>query len=366
MQILTDIYIYPIKSVKAVSQPAAHVEEKGLRFDRRYMLIDLDGDFVTGRTTPELTQIDVQFAQQTLQLSAPNMAQLTIDPKQFSNKTLTSKIWADKVNVVHCHQDYDNWFSEYLQQPCQLVFFADHSTRYVKNRKTQVAFADGYPLLLVNQASVDLLNTKLDNPVSALNFRPNIVVNGDFPFVEDSWSRIKIGEVEFEVSKPCSRCLFTNVDPKTGVADPTEPFATLAKFRYHQGDVDFGQNLIPLNNGLIRAGDEVQVLATRDTVVYSSRGGIPTDNKKQLQIHYQQSAITVTGDNQQLLLDQAEQAGIAIPYSCRGGKCGRCKVKLLEGEVLTLNNEALTNEELTEGYVLTCSCIPLSDITISH
>jgi uncharacterized protein len=366
MQTLTDIYIYPIKSVKAISQPAALVEEKGIRFDRRYMIIDLDGNFITGRSHPQLTQVDVQFSQKKLQLSAPNMPSLVVNPEQFSTKSLTSKIWADKVNAQHCHQDYDNWFSEYLQQSCQLVFFAEDSLRCVKNRTTPIAFADGYPLLLINQASVDQLNSHLDTPVTALHFRPNIVIKGNLPFIEDTWSRIKIGDIEFEVSKPCSRCLFTNVDPQTGIAHVSEPFATLAKFRYHQGEVDFGQNLIPLNNGMIRAGDEIQVLATHGAVLYGSQSDVLQDNKRSLKIHYQGSAITVTGDNQQRLLDQAEQAGIAIPYSCRGGKCGRCKVKLIEGEVETLTHEALTKDELNEGYILACSCIPLSDITINH
>ena len=366
MQTLADIYIYPIKSVKSISQPAAQVEEKGLSFDRRYMLVDLEGDFITGRTHPQLTQVDVQFSQKKLQLSAPGMQQLVIDPAQFSGKILTSKIWADKVNVQHCHQDYDHWFSEFLQKPCQLVFFAEHSLRKVKNKETQVAFADGYPLLLINQTSVDLLNAKLDKPVTPLHFRPNIVIKGDSAFVEDGWARIKIGEVEFEVSKPCSRCLFTNIDPKTGLAELNGPLATLAEFRFHRGEIDFGQNLIPLNNGLIRVGDEVQVLATQSPVLYGSQAAIQSDNKKPIKIHYQDSAITVTGDNQQLLLDQAEHAGIVIPYSCRGGKCGRCKVKLIEGEVITLNNEGLTENELNEGYVLACSCIPLTDITVTH
>jgi len=366
MQSLTDIYIYPIKSVKAISQPAAFVEEKGLRFDRRYMLIDLDGQFITGRTHPQLTQIDVQFSQQKLLLNAPKMAALTIDPEQFSTEMLRSEIWETEVNGLHCHTDYDNWFSQYLQQPCQLVFFAENSQRFVKNRETQVAFADGFPLLLINQTSVEHLNRKLDMPVNALHFRPNIVITGDAPFIEDSWARIKIGEVEFEVSKPCSRCLFINVDPKTGLAAKSEPLATLSTFRYHQGDVDFGQNLIPLNNGMIRASDEIQVLATKEPILYGSQNAVQTDNKKTVQIYYQESEITVTGDNQQLLLDQAEQANIAIPYSCRGGKCGRCKVQLAEGEVMTLSNEALSETEREQGYILACSCIPLSDITINH
>jgi len=366
MQSLTDIYIYPIKSVKAISQPAALVEEKGLSFDRRYMIIDLDGQFITGRTHPQLTQIDVQLSQQKLHLTAPGMAQLTINPEQFSTEMLSSEIWETAVDALHCHRDYDDWFSTYLDQPCQLVFFAENSQRFIKNRETQVAFADGYPLLLINQTSVEQLNQKLDMPVNALHFRPNIVIKGDTPFIEDSWSRIKIGEVEFEVSKPCSRCLFINVDPKTGIAAPSEPLATLSTFRYHQGDVDFGQNLIPLNSGMIRIGDELQVLATQDPVVYGSQGDVQTDDKKMLQIHYQESAVTVTGDNQQLLLDQAEQANITIPYSCRGGKCGRCKVELVEGEVVTLSNEALTEVEREQGYILACSCIPASDITLNY
>lgn len=366
MQVLTDIYIYPIKSVKAINQPAAFVEEQGLRFDRRYMLIDLNGQFITGRTHPQLTQIDVQFSQQKLQLNAPSMTQLIIDPTQFSTQTLSVNIWSDTVNALHCHQDYDHWFSTYLNQPCKLVFFSPSSQRHVKNRDTSVAFADGYPLLLINQASVEQLNSQLENPVSTLHFRPNIVVKGDFPFIEDSWSRIKIGEVEFEVSKPCSRCLFTNVDPKTGIATDNTPLATLAKFRYHQGEIDFGQNLIPLNSGMIRAGDEVHVLSTQDPIVYGSQCEPLANSNKSLQINFQDSAVTVAGNNQQLLLDQAEQAGVTIPYSCRGGKCGRCKVQLIEGEVTTLNNSALSSQELAQGYILACSCIPLSDVALKH
>ncbi|MFT6985155.1 MAG: 2Fe-2S type ferredoxin [Psychromonas sp.] len=366
MQTLTDIYIYPIKSVKAISQPAAHVEEKGLHFDRRYMLIDEQGKFITGRTHPQLTQIEVQFSRKLLLVSGPNMPILTINPDNFTQEIQTSQVWEDNVNAIHCHHDYDLWFSDYLQQPCSLVFFGKETQRLIKNRDTQVSFADGYPLLLVNQTSVDFLNARLQSPVTALHFRPNIVVNGDFPFIEDSWARIKIGEVEFEVSKPCSRCLFINVDPQSGKADKEEPLNTLAKFRYHQGNIDFGQNLIPLNSGMIRAGDEIKILTTQAAPFYSAKQDQQSSNKKDIEIHYQGAAVTVTGDNQQLLLDQAEQAGIDIPYSCRGGQCGSCKVKLIEGEVMTLNNQGLSEAEIEQGYILACSCIPLSDITINY
>lgn len=366
MQTLSDIYIYPIKSGQAINQPAAKVEEKGLQFDRRYMLIDDQGKFITGRSYPQLTQIKVQFSKKMLLVDAPNMPSLTINPAEFSQQTKNVMVWSDHLNAVHCHAEYDQWFSTFLQQKCQLVFFAQQTQRFVKNRKTQVSFADGYPLLLINQTSVDQLNARLETPVTALHFRPNLVIKGDFPFIEDSWSRIKIGEVEFEVSKPCSRCLFTNVDPKTGIADNNEPLRTLAKFRYYQGNIDFGQNLIPLNEGFIRIGDEIQILETKGSPFYSSHDDLQEKNKKNVAIHYLGLDLTITGDNQQLLLDQAEQAGIDIPHSCRGGKCGRCKVKLVEGEVIALNNQGLTELEIEQGYILACSCIPVSDISINH
>jgi uncharacterized protein YcbX/ferredoxin len=366
VQTLTEIYVYPIKSVKAINLPASFVEEKGLAFDRRYMLIDEQGQFITGRSYPQLTQINVQFSQNKLLVNAPNMPTLTIDPAKFSQQIKPATVWSDQVNTQYCNSKYDQWFSDFLNVSCQLVFFAEQTQRLVKNKKTQVSFADGYPLLLVNQASVDQLNTRLESPVSALHFRPNIVIKGDCPFVEDSWSRIKIGEVEFEVSKPCSRCLFTNVDPQTGIVSSNEPLNTLKTFRYYQGNIDFGQNLIPLNSGIIREGDEVQVLSTQGSPIYCSQEEVQTNNKKNLDIHYQGSGVTVVGDNQQLLIDQAEQAGIQIPFSCRGGQCGRCKVKLIEGEVIALNDEGLTESDIEQGYILACSCIPISDISINH
>lgn len=364
MQTLNDIYIYPIKSIQAISIPAGSVEEKGLSLDRRYMLVNKLGKFITGRTHPQLTQIKVEFSRNSLLVQAPNMQQLTITPDEFTEDKKNAQIWSDHIQALHCGLKYDAWFSDYLNEPCQLLFFSQDTKRLIKNRETQVSFADGYPLLLINQKSLDQLNARLQKPVSALNFRPNIVINGDFPFVEDSWSRIQIGEVEFEVSKPCTRCLFINVDPKTGLADKKEPLATLATFRYTEGDINFGQNLIPLNSGFIRIGDEVKVLTTKVPPFYSSQTEAVNSQKKTLKIDYQGSAISAIGDNQQLLLDQAEQAGIYIPYSCRGGQCGCCKVKLLKGKVDILKSDALTDSEKEQGYLLACRSIPLSDIAI--
>ena len=366
MQSLTDIYIYPIKSTKGVELPQTFVEQKGLKDDRRYMLLDLDGQFITGRTHPQLTQVSIEFSKKGLFVSAPNQTSFYIQQQKFTEQILTVGIWSDTLQAQHCHPDYDRWFSTFLEQDCKLVYFSNSSMRCVKNKQTQVSFADGYPLLIINQASVDQLNTHLEKPVSALHFRPNLVVKGEAPFIEDNWARIKIGEVEFEVSKPCSRCIFTNVDPKTGIADIEQPLKTLAQFRFHEGEIDFGQNLIPLNEGIIRSGDPVQVLETKEAPVYHSMLNNLESDKKAVKIHFSVSDIEVTGDTQLPLLDQAELAGVNIPFSCRGGKCGRCKTKLLSGEVDVLNNQGLFTEDIAAGYVLACSCIPTSDISIEH
>lgn len=368
MNTLTELYIYPIKSTKGIQLKQTIVEEKGLKDDRRYMLVDNNGQFITGRTNPELTQITIAFSKNGLLVSAPKQDSFYIQPEHFSEQLITVQVWSDTLTAQHCHHDYDQWFSSFLKQDCKLVYFADSSSRCVKNKQTQVSFADGYPLLLINQSSVDHLNTLLDTPVTALNFRPNLVIKGDAPFIEDSWLRIKIGEVEFEVSKPCSRCNFTNVDPKTGVADLKQPLSTLAQFRYNseKGDIDFGQNLIPLNEGIIRTDDVIEVLATQQAPTYSSMLSEPGVNQKPIQLYFSQSDLKTTGNDKEILLDQAEKAGINIPYSCRGGKCGRCKTKLLSGEVNMLSTQGLFTEEIEAGYILACSSIPTTDISIEH
>ena len=368
MQGLTNLYIYPIKSTKGIELRQTRVEEKGLKDDRRYMLVDNNGQFITGRTHPQLTQVNIEFSKKGLLVSTANHPSFYIQPEHFSKETIIVSIWSDMVEAQHCHIDYDRWFSHFLKLDCKLVYFSESSIRCVKNKQTQVGFADGYPLLLINQASVDTLNTYLDSPVTALHFRPNIIINGEQPFIEDNWARIKIGEVEFEVSKPCSRCNFTNVNPKTGVADMEQPLKTLAKFRFKQekGNIDFGQNLIPLNQGIIKSGDTIQVLETKIAPSYQSMLDEQESNATAIKIHFAKSDVEVSGDNKQVVLEQAESAGITIPYSCRGGKCGRCKTKLLSGEVNVLSDQGLYTEEKEAGFILACSCIPTTDISIEH
>jgi hypothetical protein len=266
--------VYPIKSTAAIRLPKLTIDATGVAYDRCFLVCDHNGKMITGRTAPKLALVQSQLTHSGLQLSAPKMPLLAIDINQLSTKTFTVTVWKDTINAQHCGEQYDHWFRQYLERPCRLVYFGDTSTRWVKEHPQQFAFADGYPLLLTTTASLNILNQRCSSYVSMAQFRPNIVVDACQPFAEDSWLRVRIGEVECLVSKPCSRCIFTTVNPQTAELHPAqEPLTTLKKFRRaNSGEIMFGQNLIPLNAGIIRLNDPIEVLETKTPDVYQETG----------------------------------------------------------------------------------------------
>ena len=271
---LSRISIYPIKSTAPTHQSRAWVENKGLAFDRRFVVTKPDGTFMTARKHPKLAQVDATLTSDGLLLTAPGQAPLALRYAEFSDRYQPVQVWKDHFQGRYCCSDYDQWFSHYLDQPCQLLFMGEQAIREIASPGKQVSFADGYPLLLLSEASLDELNNRLSEPVTMERFRPNIVVKNCEAFSEDSWKTIRIGEVTFEVISPCSRCIFTTLDPINGEFDKNrEPLATLQKFRRGtdedtQNDVFFGQNLVPLNEGVIKQGDKVEVLETQSPVNY--------------------------------------------------------------------------------------------------
>ncbi len=275
---ISSLYIYPVKSTAGIRLPHANVEEMGLAFDRRFVVSEPSGQFITARTQPKLCLVQSTLVEQGLALSAPNMPTLTLSHKTFSNKYQNVIVWGDEISGQLCSSQADAWFSEYLQRPCQLLFFGQNSHRERKantDKARKVAFADGYPLLLISQASLNDLNERLMSnnyhTVSMAQFRPNIVIENTLPFAEDGWQHIRIGEVEFKVSKPCERCIFTTVDPKSAEKHPEQqPLRTLKSFRQtSKGEVLFGQNLIPLNEGQIKQGDPVFVISKQKPPVFN-------------------------------------------------------------------------------------------------
>ncbi|WP_207063145.1 MOSC domain-containing protein [Motiliproteus sp. SC1-56] len=260
---LSELRIYPVKSAAGSVVRVADVDRFGLAGDRRWMLIDERGDFVTQRTQPRLCLV-----QATLTPSGLNLAATGFPPLDVATPRATPlrrvQVWADSCQGRDGGEAAALWLSRFLGMRVRLVHMPGEvrrpvDTAYAPPGKT-VSFADGFPFLLISQASLAALNERLAEPVSMTRFRPNLVVSGGCGFQEDEWRRIRIGEVVFSVVKPCERCRVTTVDPATGERG-REPLKTLAAFRRAGNQVLFGQNLVQENEGRLQVGDPVVVLA---------------------------------------------------------------------------------------------------------
>ncbi|MBZ9559849.1 MULTISPECIES: MOSC N-terminal beta barrel domain-containing protein [unclassified Modicisalibacter] len=266
---LSEIYRYPVKSTAARSLTRALVSEEGLDGDRRYMLARPDGRFVTARTHPALQRVIVEPVDGGLDLHHPEAGAIEARETRFARESFTTAVWGDTFVAVTTETALDAWFSEILGEPVRLLWLGATSPRYRESLQRRVSFADGYPLMLISQASLEALNARMDAPQRMIQFRPNLVVAGTAAHAEDAWARIRIGEVEFRVDTPCARCKMITVDPTTGTFQARgEPLRTLAGYRRGaDGKILFGQNLIALNTGELIVGAPVEVLETRATSI---------------------------------------------------------------------------------------------------
>lgn len=259
---VTALHHYPIKSCAGTGVAALEADELGPALDRRFMLIDEDAIFLSQRELPGLSLIAPKVEGDSLHVEAPGMGTLEV-PLEPGGGRLLARVFADIVEVVSAGEKADVWFSEYLGLRCRLVHLPEGSVRPVDpdyaSPGDRTTLADGFPFLVIGEASLEDLNARLAEPLPMNRFRPNIVVGGTGPFEEDDWDRIRIGGMEFRVVKPCSRCMITTVDQKTAKKG-REPLTTLATYRRSPGGVLFGQNLIHEGPGTIEVGDEVEVL----------------------------------------------------------------------------------------------------------
>lgn len=259
---LSGIYIYPIKSAGGIALSTAQVSDRGLQYDRRWMLVDAAGKFLTQRQFPRMALIQVRLAEKRLVVDAPNQPSLSIPLDDESDHRLSVQIWHDSCDAIPLGHQFNRWFSQVLGISCQLVYMPENSIRPIHPSYAQpgesVSFADGFPFLLISEASLQDLNQRLEQPVPMNRFRPNLVVCGCDAFAEDRWRQIRIGSIPFRVVKPCSRCRITTVDQSQGIPGK-EPLATLANYRQWNGKIFFGQNLIQEQLGTLRVGDEVEI-----------------------------------------------------------------------------------------------------------
>jgi len=259
--VLSALYRYPVKSMHGQCLDVSPVSPQGLPFDRDWMVADPNGHFVTGRTWPKLVTISARPSADGVSLSAPGCAELFVPNSAFT-RPLETKVWGDIFCAWEGALDADAWVSAYIGTRLRFLWTGAETARRVKvDPAVPLGFADGFPLLLIGQASLDDLSARIGRPMTMERFRTNLVVSGAEAFAEDAWKRIRIGGITFRLAKPCERCVFTTVDPQTGSKSlDQEPLRTLAKYRKTPEGVIFGQNVIAEGAGELRVGMEVEVL----------------------------------------------------------------------------------------------------------
>lgn len=276
---VTEINIYPVKSLGGISLEECSIEKRGFQNDRRWMLTDKNGEFFTQREFPKMATLSISVNDESLTVSSSENEKIEVPFKLEGNQTQKVTVWNSVCDALVLPRNINEWFSDVLKTDCQLVYMPGESEREINkffNRNNEiVSFADGYPFMLLGENSLNDLNEKLEMKLPMNRFRPNIVIDGAEAFAEDVWKKIQIGETVFRSTKPCARCVMTTIEQNSGEFDGKEPLKTLAKYRMakdvfpnnfdsldlNANAVLFGQNLVAENpGGKIKLGDEVRVL----------------------------------------------------------------------------------------------------------
>ena len=263
---IKSLHIYPVKGLKGIDLAEAEATERGLRHDRRWMVVDPEGEFLTQREHPKMATVWTDIGPEGLTLSAPDVGDVTV-PLQSSGPSIRVQVWRSTVDAIPASPAADTFLTEYLDMPCRLVYMPD-STRRMSNpdyagKGKLVGFADGYAYLVTTEASLADLNSRLlakGHPALPMNrFRPNIVVEGGSPYAEDDWKELRVGDAVIRSAKPCGRCQVTTTDQSTGQVRGPEPLATLATYRdSSRFGVMFGMNMVAVKTGRVRVGDAVE------------------------------------------------------------------------------------------------------------
>jgi uncharacterized protein YcbX len=257
---LASIHIYPVKSLGGSSIPEVRSTDRGLEHDRRWMLIDPDGRFLSQRECPAMACLHCAPQVNGFRVTDTRNGNTIDVPWSLAEGTnVNANVWEDEVELMLGDASMHRWFSEALQRPVRLAYMPDSTLRSTDPlyANVPVALNDGFPALLISQASLDELNARLETPVPMERFRPNFVIGGGRPFQEDHWKEIAIGNVRLSIVKPCARCIITTTDQQTGQRSP-EPLRTLATYRSVGNKVRFGMLATFAVGGTVRVGDEVR------------------------------------------------------------------------------------------------------------
>ena len=262
------LHIYPVKGLKGIAVTEARCTDRGLEHDRRWMVVDAAGEFLSQREHPKMATVWTDIADGALSLSAPDISTVDVPLDPRSSPSIRVRVWDSVCDASPVSPYADAWLSGYLGLACRLVYMPEDSRR-LSNEKyagdgKRVGFADGYAYLATGEASLSDLNERLaakGHPALPMNrFRPNLVVGGGAPYAEDGWKEIRVGEAILRGVKPCGRCQVTATDQSTGEVRGPEPLATLSSYRdSKEFGAMFGMNLVTVKTGMVRVGDRVEL-----------------------------------------------------------------------------------------------------------
>lgn len=268
---IASLHVYPVKGMRAADQSVAAVESHGLQYDRRWLVTDADGKFLTQRDYPQLATVQAIPSSAGLRLSAPGRDSIDVSaPSGKWRRAVT--VWGTDVDAAAAGEEADGWLADFLQTDAQLVYMDRDASRLKDSEWTDapvpVSFADAFPVLVTTTSSLQAVNRDIEahggNAVPMTRFRPNIVIDCADAWAEDRWMRLAIGGVTLELVKPCDRCIVTTTDQSTGERNGKEPLASLARLRQSKDPrikgVLFGVNAVPTSLGVVQVGDPVRVL----------------------------------------------------------------------------------------------------------
>jgi uncharacterized protein YcbX len=258
---VSELFIYPIKSLGGIAVNSAEITDRGLKYDRRWMLVDSYNSFLTQREYPQMALLQVQLAENGINvIHKLNRDSIDIPFTTGSSVTATVQVWSDKCKAHYVSPEVDEWFSEILSINCRLVYMPDSTTRRVDSRyalnKEITNFSDGYPFLIIGQSSLDDLNNRLPEPIPINRFRPNIVFTGGHAYQEDQLKHFVINGVDFYGVKRSARCVIPTINQDTAVMGK-EPLKTLSTYRVRNNNTYFGMNLLHQGSGSIHIGDSI-------------------------------------------------------------------------------------------------------------
>ncbi len=269
---VSQLYIFPIKSLGPLAVQEVVVEAQGFQGDRRFMLVDAQGNFITQRTRPDLTRFQLQWHSAGYEVfDRLSGLKKLLNKRPSCLEHLHVSLWEDELRVVEVGEGWSAWFSERLQEPVRLVMQVSDSPRIIADKyqtsgSNQSSFADSLPILLASASSYERVELEYGRSFDQQRFRANIIVSGSQAFEEDTWSEVSIHSVSLSGAKPCARCQLVNVEPSTGEVEKAGVLKALANFRQKDHKVYFGQQMVPIHLGKIRVGDELTVMTFKDAL----------------------------------------------------------------------------------------------------